>query len=139
MEYSPWAEQMSIMLVNEKAFVCNQVKRMLESEGYKVLTARNSVEALVLAADYPFSIDVLITGMDTRVYQNGLELAACFRILRPETRIVLSACSDTGSLPKRISGFANEGEYLSEPFTKFRLLKAIDSVLLDNYEMPEAA
>ncbi len=61
------------------------VKQTLEREGFKVLTARNSVEALVIAADYPLAIDVFITESASRVYQNGMELAA--RAADPDYRI----------------------------------------------------
>ena len=94
-----------------------KARGILEREGFKVLTARNSVEALVLAADYPLAIDVLITDGGMRVHQNGLELAACFGILRPETRVVI-ACAPGEDEAE------GDWERLAMPFDKPGLVRA---------------
>jgi DNA-binding response OmpR family regulator len=93
------------------------VKEFLAREGFKVLTARNSVEALVLAADYPFAIDVLVTGAGMKVHQNGMELAECFRILRPETQVLIPSDRPLGD------GF--ESGRLPKDFTRSQLISAV--------------
>lgn len=81
------------MFVDGNPGVRRFARKVLEREGFKVLVARNSVEALVLAADYPFPIDVLITEGGMRVYQNGMQLGECFGVLRPETRVLFTSRS----------------------------------------------
>lgn len=123
MEYSPWAQTPCIMFVDHHEDLRACVKQILEREGFKVLTARNSVEALVMAADYPLSIDVLLTEAESRVYQNGLELAACFRILRPETRILLTTAPETEGVQEDAG--EPEWETLPKPFTKNQLVRTV--------------
>jgi DNA-binding response OmpR family regulator len=117
MDYSPWAQQACIMFVDGNADLRSWVKDFLEAESFKVLTARNSVEALVLAADYPFSIDVLIADAEMKIHQNGVELADCFRILRPETQVLL--------VGGRSAADALEWERLPKSFTRSGLITAV--------------
>jgi DNA-binding NtrC family response regulator len=125
MEYSPWAQSPCIMIVDQYEDIRKCVKQSLEREGFKVLTARNSVEALVIAADYPLAIDVLVTESASRVYQNGMELAACFGILRPETRILLT--TEPESIPEgdQTTWETSEWDTIAKPFTKNQLLQAV--------------
>lgn len=116
MDYSPWAQQPCIMFVEGNSDLRWWVKDLLEREDFKVLLARNSVEALVLAADYPFAIDVLITDSEKKVHQNGMELAECFRVLRPETRVLLAADAPAGEAP----GW----ESIPKEFTRSQLINA---------------
>lgn len=59
----------------------------LRDKGCGVLEARTSVEALLLAVDYPHRIDALFTSTSLRKYCNGVELAECLRATRPEMAI----------------------------------------------------
>ena len=97
--------------------------RVLEAQGYRVLVATDGQAALRLAADYPGSIDLMVTdvvmpGMD------GYTLADRLAELRPETRVLL------------ISGYAEQSvvregltvgrhPFLPKPFTQARLRTAI--------------
>jgi DNA-binding NtrC family response regulator len=127
MDYSPWAQTACIMIVDNQEDLRKWVKQALEGEGFKVLTARNSVEALVLAADYPLAIDVLITESASRVYQNGMELAACFGILRPETRVLLTTEPESLQECDDSSRETTRWENLAKPITKSRLIQAVVS------------
>ena len=59
----------------------------LREQGYRVLEARTSVEALLLAIEFPYRIDMLFTSLDHRKYCNGAELAGCLRVSRPEMAV----------------------------------------------------
>src|SRR4051812_43497683 len=82
-----------VLLVEAEDSVMRFARKALETAGYEVLTARNSVEALHIGADYPGTLDVLVTDVRMRLFENGLELAACFGALRPETNILLMSAS----------------------------------------------
>jgi len=124
MEYSPWAQETCVLFVEENPALCRQMRRALEKKGFKVLMARNSIETLVIGADYPLAIDVLVTGADTRAGHNGVELASCFRILRPETRIILTSKRSAGTTSV-VTEFEGEILYLAEPYTKEMLMNAV--------------
>jgi DNA-binding NtrC family response regulator len=88
-----------IMIVDPDRNFRNRCRAALEREGFTVISAHSSLEALVLAADYPFGIDLLLADAGMRVHRNGLELAECFGVLRPETRVLLTveSCDLSGS------------------------------------------
>ncbi|GEM_PF-3704414 len=88
MVYANQPQAPCILFVDEKKSIREYAKCILEGEGFEVLTARNSLEALVLAADFPRQIDLLVTDPKRRVAQNGMELVSCFNILRPETQVI---------------------------------------------------
>lgn len=64
------------------------IARYLRADGYRVLEASSSIEALLLAMEFPDRIDVLFTSLDLRKYCNGVELAGCLRVSRPEIEVV---------------------------------------------------
>jgi DNA-binding NtrC family response regulator len=127
MNYSPWAQDPCIMIVDTDSAFRKLCRDLLEREGFKVLTARNSVEALVLAADYPFAIDLLLTDVGMRVYQNGVELTECFGVLRPETRVLLTvaSCDLAGAALKS----AADWDLLPKPIEAGSLPTAVRRVL----------
>jgi DNA-binding NtrC family response regulator len=112
------------LFVEENPALCRQMRGALEKEGFKVLMARNSIEALVIAADYPLAIDVLVAAADTRACHNGVELASCFRILRPETRIILTSKKSAG-VPSAVTEFEGEIQYLAAPYATGMLIDAV--------------
>lgn len=67
--------------------VRSQIASFLRDEGYGVLEASTSVEALLLAVDFPDRIDALFTSTTLRKYCNGYELAECLRATRPEMAV----------------------------------------------------
>ena len=110
-----------ILFVDDKDSLRTFVKKILEAEGYQVITTSNSVEALVLATDFPDSIDLLLTNMDMKIFHNGMELISCFNILRPETNILIMSESN---LPENYSDL----NFLPKPFSKYELIQAVKSI-----------
>jgi DNA-binding NtrC family response regulator len=108
MHTQPWTQDPCIMIVDADENSRRRCRAALETAGFNVITAVNGIEALVLAADYPFLIDVLVADAGMRVHQNGLELAECFRILRPETRVLLTveSCDLSGTAIKLLADWA---------------------------------
>jgi DNA-binding NtrC family response regulator len=94
-----WSQDPCIMIVDTDADFRRRARAALEREGFQVIAAHKSLDALVMAADYPFGIDLLLADAGMRVHQNGLELAECFGILRPETRVLLTveSCDLSGN------------------------------------------
>lgn len=64
-----------------------EISGYLREKGYGVFEARTSVEALLLAVEFPSRIDALFTSLDLRKYCNGAELAGCLRASRPEIAV----------------------------------------------------
>lgn len=116
-----------VLLVEDEESVLRFARKVLETAGYEVLTARNSVEALHIGADYPGTMDVLLTDVRMRLFENGLELAACFGTLRPETNVLLMSAS---SLPDDADYVGMGWSFLPKPFDASQLLDAVGDLVL---------
>ena len=116
-----------ILLVDDEEIVLGFARKVLQKAGYVVLTAGNSVEALHAGAAYKGIIDVLLTDVRMRLFENGLELAACFGTLRPETNVLLmSASCLPGGADHRELGWS----FLPKPFSAWQLLDAVGSLVV---------
>lgn len=119
-----------VLVVDDEDSVRKLIRDILEAEGYRVLTARHSVDALQQAAEYSGTIDLLLTDYEMKVFQNGADLATCIRILRPETRILLTSASRS---PSDAAADAGRGggswSFLPKPFTRQGLLDQVGSLV----------
>ena len=113
---------MVVLVVEDEEVVRGFIKHSLEENGYVVLTARNSVEALHLGASYYGPIDVLLMDVAMKIFQNGMELASCFSLMRPETNVILTSGS---GLPEEFSDFVQTWSFLPKPFSQWQLLKIV--------------
>ena len=75
-----------LLCVDDEPLGLQVRKLLLESEGYKVLTATNGTEALSLFAANPIRAAVLDYAMPN---MNGGELAIELRRLKPEVKIMI--------------------------------------------------
>jgi len=126
----PWMEtgrSPVVLLVEDEEMMLTFARKVLETAGYKVLTATNSVEALHAGAAYTGTIDVLLTDVRMRLFENGLELASCFGTLRPETNVLLMSASP---LPDGADHRELGWSFLPKPFSVSQLLEAVGSLIL---------
>jgi ActR/RegA family two-component response regulator len=77
-----------ILIAAEDDRLRARLSRSFRAGGCRVLEARTSVEALMLAVAYDGPIEALITSLELRTYSNGPELAHCLRVSRPEMRVI---------------------------------------------------
>lgn len=116
----------TVLLAEDEEGVRTLVGEILSRRGYRVIPARDGLEALALARRFEGEISLLITdvvmpGMD------GKELARALEALRPSTRVLF------------ISGFVKENpegldetltsRFLAKPFSAAALLQAVADLL----------
>jgi DNA-binding NtrC family response regulator len=103
-----------------------RVTGFLRSKGYEVLEAGTSMEALLLAVDYPGRIDALFTSTRLRKYCNGSELAAGLRAARPEMAVFFM--DESGSPDEAVTRELLQGTavLLAKPLSLPRLQEAFD-------------
>src|SRR5215203_1523411 len=77
----------TVLVVDDYRSLCEVIASMLRGNGYRVLTASSGAEAKTLAQETP-SIDLLLTDIEMPE-MGGDELAAWFRAVRAETRVIL--------------------------------------------------
>ena len=78
----------TILVVEDATSLRRYVQKLLEADGFEVLTASDGIEALQLAADYPRKIDLLLSDVSFPEI-SGPELAKQLKELRPALKVLL--------------------------------------------------
>jgi two-component system, cell cycle sensor histidine kinase and response regulator CckA len=121
--FSPAPRTSTIMVVEDDGAVRELASKFLDTAGYRVLVAKDGVEALQIAKEYGQSIDALLTDV-VMPRMRGTELAARLSNLLSEIRVVymsgyLEHSGDTHE-------FLEDGVYLEKPFTRESLLSKVN-------------
>ena len=115
-----------VLVVDDEDAVRNLARQFLESKGYKVISARQSSEAVAICKNYQH-IDLLLT--DVRMpLVGGRELAEQATTLHPEMKVIfMSGYTDDALIEEgiRVKGTP----FLQKPFTLPGLARKVRSVL----------
>jgi signal transduction histidine kinase/CheY-like chemotaxis protein len=117
----------TVLLAEDDDSLRGLVREMLESEGYRVLTASSGPEALRIAEAEPGAIDILVTDV-VMPAMGGHQLAEFLRSRRPGIRILF------------VSGYSDEAiesrgellpgtQLLAKPFTPDEILRCLRGIL----------
>lgn len=119
----------TILLVEDEKFVRKVTSEVLESAGYRLVSARSAAEALEAQSACPEPIDLLLADL-VLPGKSGHQLAYEFAGLCPHTRILLmSGYAEQLAL----GGLSAHGrEYLAKPFSSRTLLRRVREAL-DKY------
>ena len=120
--------QTTVMVVDDDESIVNLVSGLLEEQGYRVLKARHSDEALDISAAFKEEIDLLVTDVKMDPFMTGFQLAQCLRLMRVEIKVLY------------ISGFVEDemvrwevenvvAGFLQKPFRPNALLEKIRTYL----------
>ncbi len=126
--YEPPAGQGELVLVvDDEARICESTRRVLETHGYKAITANDGAEAVALYVQYREVIEVVLVDMMMPI----MDGQACIRALRkinPGVRIIaVSGLTGNGGLIKAAGTTVHA--FLSKPYTAEKLLRTIREVL----------
>ncbi len=117
----------TILLVDDEPAIREVAQALLESRGYRVLTAEDGPTAFALFALKRADIAVVITD-SAMPLMSGLALARVLRKMDPDAKIVMSS-----GLEDDISWDAPEGigcrALLTKPYSQEALLRTLDQVL----------
>jgi two-component system cell cycle sensor histidine kinase/response regulator CckA len=116
--------QETILLVEDEAFVRKVTAEVLESAGYRVLPACAASEALEAKGNDLEFVDLLLTDV-VMPGLSGHELAAEFRALHPQTRVLLMS----GYTEQLALSATSRIDYLAKPFSTSALLRRVRQVL----------
>jgi two-component system cell cycle sensor histidine kinase/response regulator CckA len=119
--------QGSILLVEDEAGVRKFVRSILEKQGYTVLEAADTEEALRTAADSAAEFDLLLTDV-IMPRLNGPELADRVTALRPGLK-VLYMSGYTDRTIRLQSGLEGEAHFIQKPFTPGALVQKLRELL----------
>jgi response regulator RpfG family c-di-GMP phosphodiesterase len=119
---SPERDSRTVLLVDDEAKVTHALSRLLQREGYQILTAPSAEEALTLLAKQPVRVvisDQAMSGM------TGTELLKRVRELYPNTvRILLSGRSTIENLTEAINDSAIY-KFLAKPVADATVLEVL--------------
>lgn len=119
--------QGTILVVEDDESLLAICKRMLEKEGFHVLTANTPSVAIEIAEKKDISIDLLLTDI-IMPGMNGRELALKLAELHPGISKIYMSGYPAEVIANK--GFISEElHYIAKPFTKKDLLKEIDKLL----------
>lgn len=114
----------TVLLVDDDVSVRALVEATLEPEGYQVLKAYDSDQAMRLSDAHEGPIQVLITDQVMPPFMSGSELASCMRLMRPEIKVLyISGYEANDSVQDEVGD--SSADFLPKPFSPFLLLRKV--------------
>jgi two-component system, cell cycle sensor histidine kinase and response regulator CckA len=120
--------QKTILIVDDEDAIRNLAALVLEAEGYRVLKARHSDEALLLMDSHRETINLLLTDVRMDPYLNGCELAKCMRLLRPDIQVLyISGYTHNAMVQQEVED--QRAYFLPKPFSPRDLVEKVNAVM----------
>jgi DNA-binding NtrC family response regulator len=118
----------NILVVEDEEAVAALVQRVLAAHGYRVLTAKDAIEALAILANPQKPLDLLITDMVVPGGMHGGELADAARLMRCGLEVVYMSGYSRDS---NIHGGSLDSSvrFLQKPFTSSSLVEMVEEAL----------
>jgi len=118
----------TVLVVDDEKSIRDLIALILEGEGYSVLLAEHSDEALLQLDGFPKTVHLLLTDLKMDPYMDGCELSKCVRLLRPEIN-VLYISGFTGNSMVQQEVAAGKAVFLAKPFTISDFIEKVRNVL----------
>jgi signal transduction histidine kinase/ActR/RegA family two-component response regulator len=121
--------QRTLLVVEDDASVRELTARFLDSAGYRVLAAKDGIEALQYAAKYGPAIGALLTDI-VMPRMRGTDLAERLTSLVPDIKVILMS----GYLEQmeKIPKLGERMFFLEKPFTREELLRKVNEAFLSS-------
>jgi hypothetical protein len=117
----------TILLVEDQDQVRAAAHTILRRNGYRVITANNAGEALLLCERHEGHIDLLLTDV-VMPHMSGTELAKRLALARPDLKVLyMSGYTDDSIV--RHGVLESEMAFLEKPFTPESLTRKIREVI----------
>jgi two-component system, cell cycle sensor histidine kinase and response regulator CckA len=113
-----------ILVVEDEPRVRNLVVKTLERQGYKVLEARNGLEAVAIIESRGDEIDLVLSD-HVMPQMSGLQLARHLRKERPSLRVIIMSGYSDESVARAELGL----DFLPKPFVPEQVLGTVREVL----------
>ena len=114
----------TILLVDDEEGVRKLAVAALSGQGYRILLARDSDEALQVSDAHPGDIHVLIVDQVMPPFMSGPELAGCIRMLRPDIKVLYISGYHASDAVVDELGDAR-ADFLSKPFPPELLIRKV--------------
>ncbi len=117
----------TILVVEDEESILRFCKRVLEEYSYKVITATNPGEAIVLTEKHKGKIHVIITDV-IMPYMNGKELSERIKLLMPGIEVIFMS-GYTADIIDHLSVLDENQRFIHKPFLPENLLRIVRKVL----------
>lgn len=115
-----------ILVVDDEAPICQMTQTILESRGYRAVTARNGAEALALYALRRDEVQVVLTDVMMPV-MDGLALIRALRQLNPALKIIAASGLTSGGNQEELESLG-VATFLTKPYVAEHLLAALQAL-----------
>ncbi|MGB2664954.1 MAG: ATP-binding protein [Candidatus Acidiferrum sp.] len=123
-----FAEAQTILVVEDDASVRELAGRFLETAGYRVLAAKDGVEALQFATERGSEIGALLTDI-VMPRMRGTELSARLSTLIPDLKVIFMS----GYLEQMEGHKPADSFFLEKPFNREALLRTVNEAFRSAY------
>jgi two-component system, cell cycle sensor histidine kinase and response regulator CckA len=127
----PRGEGEAVLIVDDEPEVISGMKALLEQQNYRVLVAKNGLEALAVIHRHGQAIHAVVTDI-MMPEMDGVELIRVLRKLHPRLKIIASSGLGTekgGSFRMEELEALSVKSFLAKPYTMDKLLAALDGLL----------
>jgi len=118
--------QGTVLVVDDEEVVRSVAKVALERFGYRVLLARNGMEAVEIFGQAPDQVCVVLLDL-TMPLMSGEETLTRLRAVRPDVPVLLSSGYNQVEVIKRFAGHSLAG-FVGKPYSSAELVAKIKSV-----------
>lgn len=125
---SPRGQGELILVVDDEALICQTIETVLTTYNYKVLTAKDGVEAIKLYNQHQEEIALVLMDMMMPTMDGSMAIRALQQI-NPQVKIIATSGL---SLDKSITTVPNVKAFLPKPYTPEALLKTLNEILTPN-------
>ena len=119
----------TVLLVDDDMLVSKLAEASLSSQGYTVLSAHDSDQALRVSDEHQGPIHLLITDQVMPPFMSGQELATCLRLLRPDLKVLYISGYGAADAVADEVGDAFAG-FLAKPFSPQDLVDKVDALVM---------
>ena len=101
-----------ILIIDDEAFICENVQRILSSEGFQVCTAATGQEARDIVASEEIDLALLDLNLGT---ENGIDILKALKELDPELLVII--ITGYGSVESAVESLKlGAFHYMKKPF-----------------------
>jgi CheY-like chemotaxis protein len=122
-----------VLVVEDEPAILRMTSRMLESQGYSVISTSSPQDAVRIVTERACDIDLLLTDVVMPI-MNGRDLAASLATICPRLRVLFMSGHTADVIARR--GIVEGGvSFLQKPFTTADLSRRVREVL----DLPDSA
>ena len=119
-----------VLLVDDDDDVRELAREVLLEAGYRILEAADGHQAIKAWREFPERIDLLLTDMVMPGGLSGGDVAECFKLDRPDSKILYSSGYNVDTFGSQVT--LREGfNYLPKPYFAKQLLDAVARIIDD--------